>query len=119
MKFKIGDLALTQNSNVPLMNNSLLVIVIAINLKRKTKQMPGDYYIKRVDGQPFGMVTEDGESLIYKKSRCWCRTDQLRKPDEAGLKEDAEIQKSQPGPLHTAAFKIYEHAISRLAFVKK
>lgn len=119
MKFKIGDLALTQNSNVPLMNNSLLVVVIAINLKRKTKKVPGDYYIKRVDGQPFGMVTEDGESLIYQRSRCWCRADQLRKPDESGLKEDFEVQQIQPGPAQIAAIKSYEHAISQLAFIVK
>lgn len=119
MKFKIGDLALTQNSNVPLMNNSLLVVVIAINPKRKTKKCPGDYYIKRVDGQPFGMVTEDGDSLIYQRSMCWCRADQLRKPDEAGLKEDAEIQKSHPDPAQIAAFNSYERAISRLLFTEK
>lgn len=119
MKFKIGDLALTQNSNAPLMNNSLLVVVIAINLKRKTKKVPGDYYIKRVDGQPFGMVTEGDVSLIYQRSRCWCRADQLRKPDEAGLKEDSEVQQSQPDQAQIAAFKCYENAVSQLAFVVK
>ena len=119
MKFKIGDLALTQNSNVPLMNNGLLVVVLEINRKRKTKKCPGDYYIKRVDGQPFGMVLENGESMIYKKNQCWCRADQLRKPCASGLKEDSEIQKPQPSSEDMAAFISYENAIARYAFVNQ
>ena len=94
MKFKVGDLAITQNSEAPLLNNGLLVVVLGVHPGRKTIKWPVDYYIKRVDGQPFGWITgANGEDQLFKACDCWCRADQLRKPEESDLKEESEIQR--------------------------
>lgn len=94
MKFKVGDLAITQNSEAPLLNNGLLVVVLGVQPGRETNRWPVDYFIKRVDGQPFGWITgANGEDQIFKSCDCWCRADQLRKPEESDLKEDFEIQR--------------------------
>lgn len=94
MKFKVGDLAITQNSEAPLLNNGLLVVVLGVQPGRKTDRWTVDYFIKRVDGQPFGWITgANGEDQIFKSCDCWCRADQLRKPEESDLKEESEIQR--------------------------
>lgn len=94
MKFKVGDLAITQNSEAPLLNNGLLVVVLGVQPGRKTDRWPVDYFIKRVDGQPFGWITgANGEDQLFKACDCWCRADQLRKPEESDLKEESEIQR--------------------------
>jgi hypothetical protein len=108
MKFKIGDLAFTQNSVVTQWNNNLLVVVLAANSECDIDG-GAPYLIRRIDGQPFGWVGNQ----FFKATRAWCRPDQLRKPEDCGLLEECQI-KARPDKCGVAAFNAYERAIRDL-----
>lgn len=94
MKFKVGDLAITQNSKAPALNNGLLVVVMTAHPGYETPVGTTDYQIRRVDGQPFGWTTNfDGSEKFFTQTLCWCKEIHLRPPEEAGLKEESEIQR--------------------------
>lgn len=109
MKFKVGDLALTQNSLTPEWNNNLLVVVLAANSEHSIDGFSAPYLIMRIDGQPFGWVGNQ----VFKANWAWCRPDQLRKPEDGGLLEEWQVY-SRPDECQIEAFNAYERAISQL-----
>lgn len=109
MKFKVGDLALTQNSVVPEWNNNLWVVVLAVNTGNSVDRVGAPYLIQRIDGQPFGWVG----SQVFKAKLAWCRLEQLRKPDECSLLEERHIY-ARPYECDIVAFNAYERAIREL-----
>lgn len=113
MKFKVGDLALTQNSVVPEWNNNLLVVVLAVNPEQSFDGINTPYLIKRVDGQPFGSVGSGLKMEFFKATVAWCQPNQLRKPDEGGLLEDKEVF-ATPDESDMVMFNAYERAIRAL-----
>lgn len=118
MKFKVGDLAITQNSVVPEWNDRLLVIVVTAMQGYKTPLGTVDYQIRRVDGQPFGWTTGfDGEEKLFKQRLCWCKESNLKKPEDANLREESEIQRQLPEEFEIQAAKSYEKAIRMLGIV--
>lgn len=109
MKFKVGDLALTQNSVVPKWNNNLWVVVLAVNRENSVDGVNAPYLITRIDGQPFGWVGNQ----VFKAKRAWCRPEQLRMPDEYSLPEQRQIY-ARPDECGIAAFNAYEQAVREL-----
>lgn len=119
MKFKVGDLAITQNSIVPEWNNRLLVIVVTATMGYETPLGSVDYQIRRVDGQPFGWTTGfNGEEKFFKQRLCWCKESNLIKPEDADLQEESEIQRHLPDEFEIQAAKSYEEAIRTLSLVE-
>ena len=94
MKFKVGDLAITQNSIAPEWNNGLLVLVVTASPGFQTPVGLADYQIRRVDGRPFGWTTGfDGKQNFFSRDLCWCKELNLKSPEEAGLKEESVVQR--------------------------
>lgn len=115
MRFKVGDLAITQNSRVPALNNGILVVVTDVRPEFETPLGTVDYQIRRLDGQPFPSVQSfDGERRIYERKNCWCRDPQLKKPEDQELVDEKEFQRRRPDNCDLAAFEAYERAVSSL-----
>lgn len=83
MKFKVGDVCLTQRSRVPLLNNNLLVVVVGTTSKVITKR--GErcpYLIRRIDGLAFPLTNSDHWYLCYQAS---VPARMLHKPEDGDL----------------------------------
>jgi hypothetical protein len=59
-RFKAGDLAITCNSRVPLLNDNLLVWIVKVKGPMPRFGLRFCYLIERVDGQPFALVRAPG-----------------------------------------------------------
>jgi hypothetical protein len=92
MKFKVGDLAITQNSSVPLWNDNLLVVVTCVVPGRIASGILTPYDIRRVDGQPFGSTkdTHTEEDSYFVTKCAYCKESNLKK----AIDEVLEIDKS-------------------------
>lgn len=91
MKFKVGDVCVTQGSRMPLLNDGSTVVVIAID--PGVKAYGGDcapYRIRRVDGQRFAYSsTLCGKDNFYAMTEVWCRERMLRRFDEPQSRRSA------------------------------
>jgi hypothetical protein len=92
MKFKVGDLAITQNSSVPLWNDNLLVVVTGVVPGRIASGILTPYDIRRVDGQPFGSTkdTHTGEDSYFVTKCAYCKESNLKK----AIEEDLQLEES-------------------------
>jgi len=92
---QVGDLCITQNAVVSVLNNGLLVVIVAINPWCNDGATP--YLIRRIDGQPIpSILRSSGESVFFKGKQCWSAGYKLRRidpdaKDEAVVRE-AELQ---------------------------
>ena len=77
MKFKVGDLAVTQRSRAPLLNDGHTVVVLQALVLQVEGRGAIDYcVIRRIDGQPFGMTV----SLVSRRERFFASTTPLAQP---------------------------------------
>jgi len=83
-KFQVGDLCITQNAEVSLLNNGLLVVIVEIDPTRNGGATP--YLIRRIDGQkyPCTYEFESGVTQFYFYTQTWSSQHKLRRidPDE-------------------------------------
>lgn len=81
MKFKIGDVCVTQNSRAAALNDGLLVVVVGVDptfVGPDSEHAP--YAIRRLDGQPFAFTRGlDGDLQFYRCSVVQAREKNLRK----------------------------------------
>jgi len=114
MKFKVGDLAITQNSSVPEWNDRQLVVVRQINPSYVEHGITYPYLVTRVDGQPFGWVGNGAASQFFKAKQAWCREIHLCKPEDCDLLEEWQVY-SRPDECEIAVFNAYEQAVRMLS----
>lgn len=84
-ELKVGDICITVNSQVPALNDGLLVQIVAVD----PAMLGGDhpYCIVRLDGQPFpaARVPDTGEVDFFQDYEIWSVARYLRKlPPESG-----------------------------------
>jgi len=96
MKFKVGELAIIQNSTAPQWNDNLLVLVRQVNPTHVFQNIHLPYLITRIDGRPLGWVRKGSTSRFFKSTEAWCREDQLCKPEDAGLLEEWQVYQREP-----------------------
>jgi len=83
LKFRIGDICITQNSKAPEVNNGQVVVIVGINPGFVGKDgVEEPYVIQRVDGRPHAVITdrESGALKWYRASTASCQERKLRKP---------------------------------------
>ena len=101
MKFKVGDVCVTQGSRMPLLNNGNTVVVLAIDPGVRAHN--GDhtpYRIRRLDGQRFAYSsTLCGKDSFYAMTEVWCRERMLRRYDEPGVSAARETRKRVKKPV--------------------
>lgn len=72
----VGTIAITRGSKVPLINDGVLVVVVAVGHRMN----PNRYTIRRVDGQFLGLVS----GAFYKHSTALISAARLIPTDETG-----------------------------------
>lgn len=78
MKFRVGDVCITQNCKAPLLNNGQKVLIVGINATRDDP-----YFIVRVDGQPHPSTKSSGDvPQWYTAHGAFCYEYKLRRAVE-------------------------------------
>lgn len=97
MKFKVGDVCITQGSRHPLLNDNQLVVVESIDaecISVRGERAP--YTIRRLDGKahPSTSHPTTGQQCWYKSMTAICPERMLRKPseDELATNRTAELE---------------------------
>jgi len=84
-QFKVGDLCLTCNTKASVLNDGLLVVIIAVD---PPQFCPEPYWIRRVDGQAFpvaGPSKKSGGLAFFKSYEVNAPASKLRKIDPDAL----------------------------------
>ena len=87
LKFRVGDICITQNSRYPEVNDGVIVVVTRVDPGRtdRTGQVT-PYWIERTDGLPLSLVNDarTGEPVWFRFKAAVCAESRLRKirPDE-------------------------------------
>lgn len=93
-KFKPGDVCITQNSSVGLLNNGLAVRVVRID-PLKVDHLGGScpYLIARLDGDVFPSTAAptDGAPRWYKTATAFCAEHRLRRLDPSDPVADVHL----------------------------
>jgi|GEM_PF-5979777 len=83
-KLNVGDLCVTRNANASLLNNGLLVVILAIDPAHYDGA--ASYLIRRIDGQriPSTLDIASGIPRFFSYSEAWSSQHKLRRinPDE-------------------------------------
>lgn len=87
LKFRVGDVCVTQNSRYPEVNNGVVVAITRIDpwrTDRHGQSVP--YWIERTDGSPLALVnaSRTGEPMWFRCKTAACAESRLRRlrPDE-------------------------------------
>lgn len=85
MKFKVGDVCITQGSRMSLLNDGAVVVILQID--PTVHAANGDaapYLIRRIDGQLLAYTScrHTGADRFYRLREAWCRESRLRRFDE-------------------------------------
>ncbi|MBP6606480.1 MAG: hypothetical protein KA240_12410 [Nitrospira sp.] len=80
-KFEVGDLCVTQNTTASLLNNGLLVVILAIDPTRFGGTTP--YLIRRIDGEqiPASLDMVSGVPNFFSGEIAWAAEHKLRPAD--------------------------------------
>lgn len=83
----VGDLCITCNARASVLNNGLLVVIVAINPTQNGGTTP--YSIRRVDGQPIptSQDPKTGNLSLFKEYETWAAGSKLRRVDPKGTEE--------------------------------
>jgi len=82
LKFRVGDICITQNSRYPEVNDGVIVVVTRVDPGRtdRTGQVT-PYWIERTDGLPLSLVNDarTGEPVWFRCKAAVCAESRLRK----------------------------------------
>lgn len=101
MKFKVGDVCITQHSRYPEVNDDQWVVIVHIDPSFKRKDgVVSPYVIERLDGLPHGSVTSQGTGRImwFSCKSANCPEYMLRKPGDGDVAQEVCIRHGQPRP---------------------
>lgn len=99
MKFKVGDVCLTQGSRFPVLNNNQLVVIVSIDRSLKTDEGEcAPYLIRRIDGLPHPSTRDVATGLErwYHAEIARCPGRMLRKPKAGDLPGDLHRVYAEP-----------------------
>ena len=96
-RFNVGDLAVTINSNAPLLNDGHIVRILRVVGPVPEWDMPFGYFVERVDGQLFAMyVAQPSREVRFGAPRTVADQSKLRPLEEGeGEAGVAELEKVQ------------------------
>lgn len=97
MKFKVGQVCVTQGSRWPLLNDGLTVVVIGINPQATDHRgLPTPYWVRRIDGQRFAstLCPQSGARRFYAGTVSWVAEHRLRSFDE-GQQPPAQAKRTR------------------------
>ncbi|ARV17045.1 hypothetical protein AEP_00079 [Curvibacter sp. AEP1-3] len=101
LKFKLGDICITQNSNVPEVNDGQVVVIIGINAGLIGRDgIAHPYVIQRLDGRPHGLITglATGIPKWFKAHTASCQENRLRKPLKGEFVEEIPCAEERDVP---------------------
>lgn len=81
---QVGDLCITCNTKASVLNNGLLVVIVAVDPSRYDGTTP--YSIRRIDGQPIPSTKDakTGNLMLFKEYNVWAPGSKLRRVDPEG-----------------------------------